>query len=142
MIPFWNELLEKSVERLYRRMISANSVTSTVFRDAALGASGLPVYCDISGCLVITPKGNIVCYNCETRQVGDIVEPGWMLIALVKASETYDELRELRPVKPHDAQACKSCNGTGKILSGKIWCKECWGTGWRKGEEKAVETRS
>ncbi len=130
MIPSWNHVLEGVIERLYQRIVHEPGLVPDVYRDAALKASGVPVYCDMGGCLIITPKGDIVFCEHDTQRLSVVVEEKWRLVALVAASEKYGELHGLKPVKPSDARTCHACNGSGRILANGVRCGECWGTGW------------
>jgi hypothetical protein len=93
----------------------------------------VPVYCDISGCLIITPQGAVVFYDFDQQEVRDDVEPRWQVLAFVAASEKFSELRSLKPQPPPKSSTCQNCGGSGKVaIEGilKTWCGVCSGTGW------------
>lgn len=85
------------------------------------------MYCDLGGCLAITPAGEVVEYSLDDDRVGPVSDPAWSKVALVAASERYPELAVLKPQQ--GVQRCRQCGGTGKLVGGTR-CASCWGTGW------------
>ncbi len=93
-------------------------------------ACGLPVYCDATGCLVVTAEGEVVFFDADTQHVFHDVQPGWQVLALVAASEAFIELRALRPNAPANSTVCLQCAGKGTVTTHQFWCGKCCGTGW------------
>lgn len=125
MIANWTGELEREVASL-RDAILADA-SKAVLQDAARHTGGLPVYCDIGGCLAITPDGEIVEYSLDDERVTPVTDPRLRRLALAAASESYSQLASL---KPRDGvELCQQCRGTGKVLDG-IRCGCCEGTGW------------
>jgi hypothetical protein len=95
-------------------------------RAAAVRTNGLPVYCDIGGCLVITQEGRVLEYAFEGEQVSDITDRPSVRLACAVAAEKYPALADLRPT---DGSFCKTCNGTGRLGPMQLRCGVCDGTG-------------
>jgi len=79
----------------------------------------LPAMLDMGGCYAIRSDGKIFSflwdYPDALRPEDD---PRIVNMVLYRASLKYQELAELKPQKPHDAQTCPSCKGTGDPFFG------------------------
>jgi|SRR5215831_19366552 len=79
----------------------------------------LPVMLDMGGCYAIRPDGQIFSflwdYPYDLRPEDD---PRIVNVVFYRASLKYQELAELKPQKPADAQICPVCKGTGDPFFG------------------------
>jgi hypothetical protein len=131
VIHAWNEELKAMADLAYRKLVEGQNSVTPALRDIAIRAKGLPVYCDMGGCLVITMDGLVMHYDSDTGVCIEVHDPKWITLALVACSEKYAELKALKPPKPDDSDVCMACNGTGKLLpNSRIRCGTCAGTGW------------
>ena len=129
MIENWNERLAVVVSQLRRTIIEdrGNTPSGQYNREVAIATGGLPIWSSFGGCLVITPTGSVVYYT-EGEEVQEQLDTRWQRLALVVAGENYPELREIVPVRPHNAPPCDLCKGAGKCSD--TICGICGGTGW------------
>jgi hypothetical protein len=112
-----------------RELLMAEEPDSSVRKDAARATGGLPVYCDVDGCLVLLETEEVVRYEPDTGRVTAVTEERWRRAALVAAARRFPSLADLRPIRPTCAITCESCRGEGEILAG-VPCGVCMGTGW------------
>jgi hypothetical protein len=118
--------LRDIVVRLAARVAASDE--NDAFRDAARATGSLPVYCDMGGCLVVSPDGDVLRFDPESGSTETETDPRWRLLARAKASRRYPELASLEPLRPEDAPECFECEGTGLLLG--LDCKRCSGLGW------------
>jgi hypothetical protein len=93
---------------------------------AALRTGGLPVYCDMGGCLVILPSGDVLEYQFEGEVVTPVLDRPSIRLACAAAAEKYQALADLMPT---DGATCATCNGTGRLGPMRLRCGVCDGTG-------------
>ena len=128
MIAGWNSDLSKVVAQFRDEIVRDQAHP---LRRAAIVGGGLPVYCDMGGCLVITPEGEIQGYRGAEDTVQPVTDPKWRRLALVAAASKYSPLSALRPPRPTESQVCPVCGGDGKAEDDQsAWCGCCWGMGW------------
>lgn len=125
----WTADRRRLIKRLVRDVVESPEVPEA-YRDAARETGALPVYCDVGGCLAITPGGEIVEFNAENHSVRPVRDPAWRRRALVRAARRYQELEGLRPEKPAHAVWCTVCRGRGVAVD-DLDCAECDGLGWK-----------
>lgn len=125
-IENWSEELRTAVLR--RRAMLDESSGST-FWAAAQTTGGLPVYCDLGGCLVIDPDGRLMLFDSDSLTVRDPASDKWLQLACIVASEKYPELKILRPQRATGAKSCPDCGGSGRNQLG-VRCEQCLGLGW------------
>lgn len=97
-------------------------------QEAAHRTGGVPVYSDMSGCLLIQPDGQIVRFDYETEAIAPELRPQWLKIAKHSAARRFPALTALLPPKPPHARLCEQCDGSGEISG--AWCGRCFGVGW------------
>ena len=127
-IENWTEDLRSAVKR---RLGELGASHGSAFHDAAQATGGLPVYCDLGGCLTIAEDGTVQFFDLDSmtvRQVDSEIET-WSRVACIAASERYPEFAAIRPARPTTAQDCGVCGGSGRINAG-IRCATCLGLGW------------
>jgi hypothetical protein len=86
------------------------------------------VYSDMGGALAITPEGEVLEYDFETR-ITAVAEGNWRTAGFTRAARRFPELKDLAPLRPSSAVNCPVCGGCGVIVA-NIGCGTCWGTGW------------
>lgn len=122
------DLIGRDIGDAIRRLIAAAEKSeSAVTAEAARATGGLPVHVDMGGALVVTPKGDVVQYDFETRATS-VPDNKWRTLALSKAARRFSELKDLAPSRPSNAITCPDCGGSGSIHGTD--CFECLGTGW------------
>jgi hypothetical protein len=112
----------------------------------------LPVHSDASGLLLLRPDGQVLdvaldpaasaaeaILNGRTELIPfyGLAKPAdsyrWLL-AYVRAAKRYPELWALLPSRPHHADNCRECQGSGILhtleISGRSLCPTCNGLGW------------
>jgi hypothetical protein len=114
------------VVRLAAKVAASNE--NEAFRDAARATGSLPVYCDMGGCLVVSPSGEILRFDSESGAIEPESDPRWRLLARARVSAKYPELASLAPLRPEDAPDCSDCERTGLLLG--LDCRTCSGLGW------------
>ena len=133
MTPFisslWNDELRAAVELLRKRICDDEIDMGPTFKEVAITTSGLPVYCDMGGCLMLTPDGDVMELAHDRPEMPKVADEYWREVALVAAGKRYAELRCLRPERPANAAECEACGGSGEVL-GIAGCGRCWGKGW------------
>src|SRR5262245_45579543 len=130
MIRNWNKCLALVVEKQLKELLEKRNEKYTFLVEAARATGGLPVYCDMGGCLTITTERQIVAYDFETQVIEAVIDEKSQRLALITAGENYKELESLLPSKPPGAKKCTECDGTGLVFYGKIRCAACCGAGW------------
>jgi hypothetical protein len=128
MIATWNKRLAEAVDRLCKTLFSDGRYTMRFHQEAARVTGGFPVYCAMDGFLLLARDGRILLYKTETNETREVSGGENQLLALVAAATTYEEFRELMPVRPAKADSCLACRGTGSIY--ESICGTCYGTGW------------
>lgn len=111
-------------------------------RKIACSFNALPIYPDWSGFIAIRPDESLL-FCTEQGCVENDVEPEWQLIALVRGSKQYPELKSLLPKRSSDAIECIDCKGTGTaIIDGQdlknVICGKCFGLGWADADIHAL----
>lgn len=98
----------------------------------ALAREALPLYRDLTGCILLTPSGDFLFLNWETGEVESVQDPKWRTVALVEGSKQFPELQELFPTRPPNAPTCTKCGGSGRLRLGKqeLLCATCSGLGY------------
>jgi len=127
-IKEWNEEMRRAVERRHAQLVA--EPVDSIRREVARVARGLPVYCDIGGCIVIQPSGEIVQYTLDTGTVTSVVDPRWARVGCASAAEEYPEFAALKPRRPFDAMTCPACHGVGVLTELNVRCGTCMGLGW------------
>ena len=135
MIPDWTFRHRWRVWRHVRRLRRSTSVLSADVWDRELAKSTgcLPVYADMGGTLLLSPSGEITCFDHGTDEIGPANDAGWESIARMFAAERFPDLADIRPVRPSEAVDCPNCGGTGRATQFKILCGNCNATGWTAG---------
>lgn len=95
----------------------------------ARSTRGLPVYCDIGGCLVITADGEILEYEFEGGGISRVTDRASVRLARAAAAQAHGSLADLMPT---DGVTCTACKGTGWLA--KLRCGMCDGTGLVAGD--------
>ncbi len=95
MLKGWSAGVSEAVQRLHRAYLADAPQGSLGWR-AAQGAGGLPVYCDIGGCLVLTSDGRVLEFSSYTGRVTEVSDKQWIGRALEAAAALYKELAVLR----------------------------------------------
>src|SRR5688572_28220037 len=116
------------VEELRRRLIN-ELPPGNLYREVA-ETGGLPVYCDLGGCLIFAADGTVWSYDLATGEREPEHDREQIRVAHILASEKYEELRDLKPSRPLSAKQCSLCQGTGRLTAEKLRCGECLGLGW------------
>jgi hypothetical protein len=129
-IPNWNDDLTLAVERRYAEL--SEETTRPIWWEAAQAAKGLPVYCDLGACLVIQPTGRVMTFDLDSRDVRELDDESWLLVACSAATERYPEFQAIVPLRPVAAIDCSACAGTGKDPKFGLRCGVCMGMGWVK----------
>ncbi len=106
-------------------------------REAASKTSGVPVYADMGGVLVVRSDGVVLLIESNRGVVEEVREERWILVARQEAALKYPELKGLMPVRPEGATDCQECAGHGSVNPFKkveqdIRCGVCCGMGWLK----------
>src|SRR5262245_19522840 len=79
----------------------------------------LPAMLDMGGCYAIRSDGQIFSFLWDfPHGLRSEDDPRIINMVLYKASQRYQELAELKPQKPVDAQMCSMCKGTGDPFFG------------------------
>ena len=134
-LSIWNEKLAQATRHLYDEFLKSGVEKPPGIKSIALRAGGLPVYCDIGGCLMITPQGVVLEYDWNDGTFAPTKEDHWRKTAQARAAEEFEELRALRD-RPAGAQDCKACQGTGKLgnplVAKHSRCAECGGLGFEE----------
>lgn len=125
----WTADMARTVEALLLDMREGGGGLDPVMQEAAAATGGLPIHCDMGGCLVLTSKGEVLQYDPEQRAVLPHVEDRWRELVLVKAARRYDTLAALLPRRPEEAVTCPACGGTG-LVARTLDCATCVGKGW------------
>jgi hypothetical protein len=125
-IPNWNDGLRTALTKRRDQLQKEPSL----WHEAATVADGLPVYCDIGGCLVIRADGRVVEFRSATGDVCEIEDLSWLRLAAASAADRYPELAEIRPKRPSKAVDCDVCMGVGLLRATSLRCKACMGLGW------------
>lgn len=122
-IDGWSDLHASTVRALADAAASrsdANDPRSV----AARRTGGLPVYCAIGGCLIITTTGDILEYEFEDGTITRVTDRSSVRLARAAAAQAHKSLADLMPT---DGVTCTACSGTGWLL--KLRCGKCDGTG-------------
>jgi hypothetical protein len=96
MLRDWTTTLSKSVERL-RTTYMASIGKDHMGWEAAHITKGLPVHCDIGGCLILTSDGRVLEYASYDGAVKEVADPVWIERALEAAASKFPELTALKP---------------------------------------------
>jgi hypothetical protein len=102
----------EALERLSRE--AAMNAEPAIACDAAKAASGLPVQCDMSGVLVLTPRGAVLHWDPERGAVTQVTDPRWEMAALVK-------WRVESPRAADSARVPRACRGRSGAQRGGDW---------------------
>jgi hypothetical protein len=108
---------------------AAVSAISRDQRAAAALTGALPVYEDRGGMLLIAPDLNVLYFDPDTGETGEVTEEFWRVVARVSAARKFAELRHLRPEMPPNGSPCDRCGGSGEVFP-RVGCGACAGTGW------------
>jgi hypothetical protein len=95
MLNGWTDDLSSTVDRL-RVAYTTGAEENPYGIAAARKTEGLPVYCDIGGCLAITRDGRILEYAAYDESVTEVTDPEWISRALDAAAAKFPELRPLK----------------------------------------------
>jgi len=126
----WKPEHAKTVRELSSRIVAGTDASSPQLRAAAMHTGGLPVYCDLGGCLVLVPQGHVVGFDNNEQTTTVVTDPSWLRVARIAAAEKYEMLSELKPVGD---TVCPACEGKGRLFRSKIRCGTCGGSGWIEG---------
>jgi hypothetical protein len=127
-IEGWSHAYAERVRELSRKIAASTDEGLSAMRDAAARTGGLPVYCDLGGCLIITPEGTVVQLEYSFDTVSTVTDPSWLRAARVAAAKTHPELEGLQP---GGARICAACAGTGRIRQARgLRCGVCYGIGF------------
>lgn len=124
-IEGWDESYREVVRGL-AEIAASVAEGSTPKSAAARRTGGLPVYCDIGGCLVITPAGDVLEYAFEGETVTPVTDRSSIRLARAAAADTHQIFASLMPT---DGTKCEICDGTGRFGSAQLRCGNCEGTG-------------
>ena len=118
-------LFRLEVARAVRALLSARGDGLAV---AIPGfGEGVLVYEDLGGALYLATPGVVALETDEDIDAVHQGSKGW-LIAIVAASERYEELACLLPARgPHTIE-CRACAGARRLLG--LRCGSCFGLGW------------
>jgi hypothetical protein len=125
----WNKGFSALVEAQLDMLLSSDQASSEEVKSIASQTSALPVYSDMSGTLCISPEGVILFFDSESKQITEITDVNWRIIAAVSAAEKIPGLRNMLPNRPLTALTCSSCLGMGR-QQGNLLCGVCFGLGW------------
>lgn len=125
----WNASDAAVIRELIREVLAGAGGVSPLERDVARRTGGLPVYCDIGGCLVISSEGDVLEFAFADDRVTGMLDGESIRLARAIAAERYPQLSKLRPV---DGELCTACAGTGRLEPFGVRCGECQGTGYRR----------
>jgi hypothetical protein len=96
----------------------------------------LPLFTDFMGCWALDMDGQLVFFHWDApedlKPVSDHpVDAAGAHAALGYGSVRFSVLAMIRPVRPADAVACTSCDGTGRLpgVPENVVCA-CGGLGW------------
>jgi hypothetical protein len=126
VIEGWVEAHREFVRVQSQKIITGISAESDIVRAAAISTGGLPVYCDLGGCLVLMPEGTIVGVDHDGSATINVNDTAWIRVARTAAADKYAPLSALRP---SGDQRCEACGGTGSLYEGRIRCGVCGGSG-------------
>jgi hypothetical protein len=129
-IEQWDQDLRQAVENRLDQLLKERGEMYAIRQAAAQRAGGMPVYCDIGGCIVIKPSGMVVTYDLDKEEVKDVVDARWMRAACASAAEQYPEFRKLMPRPSPSAITCGVCGGSGTTTPLLVRCGRCLGLGW------------
>src|SRR5262245_5706004 len=85
------------VESLRNAVAGGRLATPAPFREIAQVSLHLPVYCDMGGCLVLSPRGLWFVWNTEVGRLEPLTDPLWTTLDKVSTAEQYPSLAMLRP---------------------------------------------
>jgi hypothetical protein len=95
LIKGWQGHHARYVREAVARIVEAPAEPFDASRQAAVTASGLPVYCDIGGCLVVREDGMIVEFSFVDDSVAPVSDAVWSRQALLAAAEKHEVFRDL-----------------------------------------------
>lgn len=121
----WSNQLTEAVHSLYQAQIEGGH---PLWQKVALKTRGLTVYCDMGGCLAITPSGEVLAVHHDQDKVWTVNAGFWVRVARVEASKKHEELSCLGHNLP-SMKDCMICGGTG-YLADRSGCTECEGSGF------------
>jgi hypothetical protein len=122
-IAGWNPDLSATVEALARA--AARRDDDDAIRRAAQETGGLPVYCDMGGCLILATDGRVLQFTPEDGATKPVTDRVWMRVALTAAADRYSALSSLRPL----GVQCPICHGSGTLEGTAARCANCGGSG-------------
>ena len=131
MLPKWSDRLAVRVFRRLETILKDPDAFPEWKVEVVRRTSGLPVYADPGGVIVLTLSGDFVGYGWDSAAVTPVVEDIWIAVALSALGRQYPELRELLPERPDEACPCPDCSGSGWLMNGSLFCGQCRGFGWR-----------
>jgi len=129
-------ILPSDAEQLIRRLMAEARWPDDAYPDAAWVRSqakrltALAVNLDLWSWWFLAPTGEVILVA-----VGDDTEHkryddrGHVLVALVWASESYPELRQVLPQRPPDAVDCR-CAEIQRTAEKTFLCTDCGDLGW------------
>lgn len=126
-IENWNDDLRRAVVRRYAEL----SKDTSIYWEAAQATTGLPVYCDLGGCLVIDATGRVTIFDLDSKLVRELEDESWLQVACLAAAERYPEFLPIKPRRPSTASNCNVCGGSGRNSQFDIPCAKCMGVGWK-----------
>jgi hypothetical protein len=126
----WDEGLRRAVENRRDELGAECGPEYSIRQTAAKRTGGIPVYCDLGGCVAIQPSGAVVTYDLDTEGVGEVVDARWIRAACAWAADQFPEFAALRPRRSPGAFACAACSGSGKTTQLLLRCSTCLGLGW------------
>jgi hypothetical protein len=125
-IQNWTDELRLAVVRRQAELPRDNKI----YWEAAQAADGLPVYCDMGGCLVVQSTGRVELLDLDSQSVKKLEDERWLTIACLAAADRYPEFEVVRPTRPNGAEDCCKCSGSGRMRMIDARCGTCWGLGW------------
>src|SRR5688500_8838722 len=125
----WTDDLANSIRGIHEAVLNEAVAVSALAMLAARKARGVPVYCDVGGCLVTTPDGDVVRFDSESETVVPINDPRFRDLAAATAAERFDEVQALGR-RASDGRDCGACRATGKVAGAR--CADCGGLGWTR----------
>jgi hypothetical protein len=125
-----NPRVTSEISAAIRRLIAdiAQQTEPSIDKEVVEATGELPVYKGWTGALAVTPAGEVIFYDYETK-AGESRDEGWQVLAITKAARRFPELKDLAPPKPSTAVSCPSCGGLGTVF-GRFDCGTCWASGW------------
>ena len=96
MLDGWSDELSATVRRIQLEFPNRGQ-SSEMALEAARKTQGLPVYCDIGGCLILMSDGRVLQYASIDGGIAEVTDRQWLLRARVAAAKAFPELGVLVP---------------------------------------------